>query len=386
MMRESRTYLYPTSHFLIDQDTTEIIFRAKSMIPLAIPQIGKEEKDSVLEVLSSGQMAQGPRVRQFEEQFAAWCAVKYAIATSSGTSALHIAMLAHGIGLDDEVITTPFSFVASANCALYVGARPVFVDIEPDYFTLDLAQVAGRITSRTRAIIAVHLFGQPCDMEALAKLAEAHSLIIIEDACQAHGATFKGQKMGAWGTACYSFYATKNMTTIEGGMITTNDAGVAEQARMMRDHGSSKRYHHEIVGYNLRMTDLQAAIGLVQLSKVEAWNTQRQANAAYLTEKLAGVEGVVTPRVREKATHVFHQYTVRVQDRDSVTQRLTQRGIGFGVHYPTPIHQQPVYRRLGYGDCLPQAEKASREVLSLPVHPALSNEDLDRIAEAVTSN
>ena len=353
------------------------------MIPLARPQIGEEEKAAVLEVLASGQLAQGPRVREFEERFAAWCGVRYAVATSSGTSALHVALLAHEIGPGDEVITTPFSFIASANCALYVGARPVFVDIEPDYFTLDPARVADRITPRTRAVIAVHLFGQPCDMDALAAVAEAHNLIVIEDACQSHGAMFNGRKVGAWGTACYSFYPTKNMTTIEGGMLTTNDARIAERARLLRDHGSPKRYQHEIVGYNLRMTDLQAALGLAQLAKVDAWNVQRQANAAYLTERLAGVAGVSTPRIRERATHVFHQYTLRLGDRDAAVQKLTQRGIGVAVHYPTPIHQQPVYRQLGYADSLPQAEAASREVLSLPVHPALSTRDLDLIVEAV---
>ncbi len=356
------------------------------MIPLARPQIGEEEKAAVLEVLASGQLAQGPRVREFEERFAAWCSVKYAVATSSGTSALHVALLAHEIGPGDEVITTPFSFIASANCALYVGARPVFVDIEPDYFTLDPAQVAERITPRTRAVLAVHLFGQPCDMDALAAVAEAHNLILIEDACQSHGATFNGRKVGAWGTACYSFYPTKNMTTIEGGMITTHDARIAERARLLRDHGSPKRYHHEIVGYNLRMTDLQAALGLAQLAKVDAWNAQRQANAAYLTERLAGVAGVSTPRLRERATHVFHQYTLRLGDRDAMVQRLTQHGIGVAVHYPTPIHQQPVYRQLGYADSLPQAEAASREVLSLPVHPSLSTRDLELIVEAVAAS
>lgn len=355
------------------------------MIPIAHPQIGEEEKAAVLEVMASGQLVQGPRVREFEERFAAWCGVKYAVAVSSGTSALHVAMLAHEIGPGDEVITSPFSFIASANCALFVGARPVFVDIEPDYFTLDPSQIASFITPRTRAIVPVHLYGQPCDMEAIAALAQAHNLLIIEDACQAHGAKSQGRMVGAWGTACYSFYPTKNMTTIEGGMITTNDAQVAERARLLRNHGSPKRYQHEAIGYNLRMTELQAAIGLVQLKKVDAWTVQRQANAAYLTKRLANLEGVSPPRIREKATHVFHQYTVRVANREAVTQRLSQHGVDFGVHYPLPIHQQPLYRHLGYQDHLPEAEAASREVLSLPVHPSLSANDLDLIVEAVTN-
>jgi dTDP-4-amino-4,6-dideoxygalactose transaminase len=363
------------------------------MIPISCPLIGEEEKTAVLEVLASGQLAQGPRVREFEARFAAWCGVEHAVATSSGTSALHLALLAHGIGPGDEVITSPFSFAASANCILFVGARPVFADIEPAYFTIDPSEIARRITSRTRAIIAVHLYGQPCDMEAIAELAREHDLIIIEDACQAHGARFKGQPVGAFGTACYSFYPTKNITTAEGGMITTNDAGVAEQARLLREHGSRQRYVHETLGYNFRMTDVHAAIGLAQLPRLEAWNAQRRANAAYLTERLGlsgaeglgDINGVVTPSIRSGATHVFHQYTIRVHDRDAVVRKLTQRGVGVGIHYPTPIHQQPLYRRLGYDDHLPHAERASREVLSLPVHPALTLADLDLIVAAMAN-
>ncbi|MFQ5596220.1 MAG: DegT/DnrJ/EryC1/StrS family aminotransferase [Anaerolineae bacterium] len=352
-------------------------------IPISRPLIGEEEKAAVLEVLDSGQLAQGPRVREFEDRFAAWCGVEHAVATSSGTAALHIALLAHGIGPGDEVITPAFSFIASANCALFVGARPVFADIEPEYFTIDPSDIASRITPRTHAIIAVHLFGQPCDMDAIAEMAGEHNLVIIEDACQAHGARLHGRPVGSWGTACYSFYPTKNMTTGEGGMITANDAAIAERARLIRDHGSRQRYVHESLGYNLRMTDLQAAIGLVQLEKLEAWNAQRQANAANLTDRLAGVDGVVTPRIRAGATHVFHQYTIRVRDRDAAVSRLTHQGIGVGVYYPTPIHQQPLYRQLGYADSLTQVGAASREVLSLPVHPSLTAAELNCIVEAV---
>jgi dTDP-4-amino-4,6-dideoxygalactose transaminase len=294
-------------------------------------------------------------------------------------------MLAHEIGPGDEVITTPFSFVASANCILFVGARPVFADIEPDYFTLDPAQIADRITPRTRAILVVHVFGQACAMEAIGDLARTHNLIVIEDACQAHGACYRGRRVGAWGTACYSFYATKNMTTMEGGMITTDDDRIAERARRIRDHGSVRRYRHESLGYNFRLTDVQAAIGLVQLSKVEIWNAQRRANAARLTTGLADLPWLVTPRIRPGADHVFHQYTVRLRDRDTAAAWLTQHGIGVGVHYPTPIHQQPLFQELGYRDRLPQAEVACREVLSLPVHPRLSAADLNRIVEALTN-
>jgi perosamine synthetase len=345
--------------------------------------IGEEEKAAVLEVLDSGQLAHGPRVREFEARFAAWCGVEHAIATSSGTSALHIALLAHGIGLGDEIITTPFSFIASANCALFVEAKPVFADIEPEYYTIDPTEIAKKITSKTRAIITVHLFGQPCDMAAISKIARDHDLILIEDACQAHGAMVGDKPVGSFGTACYSFYATKNITTIEGGMITTDDPEVAKYARMIRSHGSQARYVHETLGYNLRMTDLEAAIGLAQLSKLDGWNNQRQANANYLTERLSGTRGLVTPSVRDGSTHVFHQYTIRIHKRDAAVLRLTQRGIGVGVFYPTPIYRQPLYRQLGYDDHLPNAEATCREVLSLPVHPSLSKNDLDAIVEAV---
>jgi len=353
------------------------------MIPIAKPLIGEEEQAAVAEVLSSGQLAQGPRVRAFEAAFAAWASVEHAVALSSGTAALHAALLAHDIGPGDEVITTPFSFVASANCALFVGARPVFADIEPRHFTLDPEQVARCITPRTRAIVPVHLYGHPCDMPALAALAERHELIIVEDACQAHGAQWAGQPVGTWGTTCYSFYPTKNMTTIEGGMVTTNDARIAERVRLIREHGSSQRYHHVCLGFNLRMTDVQAAIGLVQLRKLAGWNSRRQDNAAYLSERLAGLPGVETPAVRPGATHVFHQYTVRVRQREALLPGLAQQGVGYGLHYAVPIHQQPYYRSLGYAQSLPVAEQASQEVLSLPIHPALSRADLDCIAEAL---
>jgi perosamine synthetase len=353
------------------------------MIPIAHPLIGEEEQAAVAEVLRSGQLAQGPKVREFEARFAAWASTQYAVATSSGTAALHAALLAHDIGPGDEVITTPFSFVASANCALFVGARPVFADIEPHHFTLDAEQVARKITPRTRAIVPVHLYGHPCDMPALAAVADQHGLVIIEDACQAHGAQIAGQMVGTWGTTCYSFYPTKNMTTLEGGMVTTNDAHIAERVRLIREHGSPRRYQHECLGYNLRMTDVQAAIGLVQLGKVDGWNARRQANAAYLNKRLGALEEVTVPTVRANAKHVYHQYTVRVQGREIYLSHLTQQGVGYGVHYAVPLHQQPYYRTLGYRDRLPVAEQASAEVLSLPIHPSLTQADLDCIVDTM---
>lgn len=352
-----------------------------SFIPIAKPQLGEEEKAAVVAVLESGMLAQGRRVAEFEARFAELCGVKHAVAVASGTAALWLTLLAHDIGPGDEVITTPFSFIASSNCALFVGARPVFVDIEPDTCLIDASATEARITERTRAILPVHLYGQPCDMAAIMKIAGRHNLIVVEDACQAHGATFEGQPVGSFGTGCFSFYPTKNMTTGEGGIVTTNDDSLAERLRLLRNHGQSQRYRHDILGYHFRTTDIQAAIGLVQLDKLPAWNEQRVANARYLSERMQGVR---VPVVRANRRHVFHQYTVRVSgDRQALQDHLREQGIGTAIHYPHPIHHQPFYRSLGYDDVLPEAEAASREVLSLPVHPALSQSDLDRIVGAV---
>lgn len=355
------------------------------MIPIAKPIIGKEEEEAILEVIASGQLVQGPKVREFEAQFAKLCGVEHAIATSSGTTALHIAMLAHGIGNDDEVITTPFSFIASANCALYVGARPVFVDIEPDYYTIDPAKIEQKITKKTKAIVPVHLYGQSCDMDAILDISKKYGLTIIEDACQAHGAKYKGQAVGSFGTACFSLYATKNITTIEGGMIVTNDADIAEKARLLRNHGSPQTYQHVILGYNMRMVDLSAAIGLVQLKKLQEWNSIRRANAEYLNARLSKVDGLITPKIRSNSEHVFHQYTIRIKERDLAVQKLKERGIGVGIHYPTPIHKQPLYQQLGYADSLPVSETASKEVLSLPIHPSVTKSDLDQIVDTLSN-
>ncbi len=362
------------------------------MIPIAKPLIGEEEKAAVLAVLESGQLAQGKEVAEFEERFARFCGVKHAIATSSGTAALHVALLALGIGPGDEVLTTPFTFIASANAVLFCGARPVFCDIEPDTFNLDPNHAEAVIRrrraqgKRLRAILPVHLFGHLCDMPAILELAKRYDLLIVEDACQSHGASLNGKKAGSFGTGCFSFYPTKNITTGEGGMITTDDDAVAEKCRLLRDHGQRRRYHHETLGYNLRMTNIAAAIGLAQLEKLPRHTEMRIRNAAYLTEHLQGLPHVVVPTVRPGYVHVFHQYTIRIRgDRDRAVEVLREKGIGTGVHYPVPVHHQPLYRALGYDDVLPEAERASREVLSLPVHPALSQSDLDTIVDAVAS-
>jgi len=353
------------------------------MIPIAKPMMGEEEKRAVLEVLDSGMIAQGPRVSAFEEAFADMCGVRYAVATSSGTTALHVALLAHGVGPGDEVITTPFTFIATANSILYVGARPVFVDIDPVTFNIDPSQIEHAITPRTKAIMPVHLFGLPADMDPLLEVTERHHLVVIEDACQAHGAEYKGRRAGSFGTACFSLYPTKNITSAEGGMITTDDPQIAETCRVIRQHGMRRRYYHDELGFNFRMTDVHAAIGLAQLQKLEQFNEARIANAAYLTEHL---RGVVVPTVPEGYRHVFHQYTIRVPDgrRDALKDFLNEREVGTGIYYPVPVHQQIFYREsLGYDVELPEAERAAEEVLSLPVHPAVSPSDLEMIVAAV---
>ena len=352
------------------------------MIPVAKPLIGEEEIEEVEKVLRSGFIAQGPKVAEFEEAFANYVGAEHAVATSSGTTALHVALLALGVGKGDEVITTPFSFAATGNCALYVGARPVFVDIDPSTFNLDPEGIEEAITEKTKAILPVHLDGQPARMDRIMEISQEHNIPVVEDAAQAHGAKFQDQMIGSIGDmACFSFYPTKNMTTSEGGMITTNSSKLADQARILKAHGERERYQHSVLGYNFRMTDIAAAIGLVQLKKLNGFNQKRIENAEYLTEHLKGISCIESPFVSPQVKHVFHQYTVRVKDgkRNDVMNYLNQEGIGTGIHYPIPIYKQELYQNLGYNDHWSETEKAASEVLSLPVHPSLSVEELEKI-------
>lgn len=353
------------------------------MIPIAKPLLGKEEIDAVTKVLSSGMIAQGPKVEEFELAFSEYIGCEYAAAVNSGTAALHIALLAHGIGKEDEVITSPFTFIATANSILYTGAKPVFADIEPDTYNIDPEKIQEKITSKTKAIMPVHLYGHSADMKAIMEIAEDRKLVVIEDACQSHGAECLGKKAGNFGAGAFSFYPTKNMTTSEGGMITTNEKDIAEKAKMIRAHGSKVRYLHEMLGFNLRMTDIAAAIGLVQLEKLAGFTDTRQKNAAMLSAGLKGISGIVPAVTKPGYTHVFHQYTIRAKKRDELADFLKEKGIGTGVHYPIPIHKQPYYMELGYGDSLPISEKAAEEVLSLPVHPALSGDDVQKIIKEI---
>jgi perosamine synthetase len=360
------------------------------MISIAKPIVDGDEIAAVAAVLGSGFLAQGKNVEEFEQAFARFVGTKHAVAVNSGTAALHMALLTNGIGAGDEVITSPFTFIASANSVLFTGARPVFADIGEETFNISPDSVEDKITPRTKAIMPVHLYGQPCDMKRLMKIAQERHLVVVEDACQAHGAEFEGRRAGSFGTGCFSFYPTKNMTTGEGGMITTNDNDIAGKARMIRTHGQRQRYLHEVLGYNYRMTDIAAAIGLCQLGKLERFNTKRIENAKFLTERLSGIKGLVPPAVRAGMRHVFHQYTVRItpdfgMSRDELKQKLMEKGVGSEIYYPLPVHRQPFFRRLGYDDRLPNSEKAAAEVLSLPVHPSLTKEDLECVADSLIS-
>jgi perosamine synthetase len=354
------------------------------MIPLSKPFIGEDEKRAVLEVLESGMLVQGPRTARLEAEWAAVCGVKHAVATSSGTTALHVALLAHGIGPGDEVITTPFTFIASVNCVLFAGARPVFVDIRPDTFNIDPELIQAAITPRTKALLPVHLYGYPCDMDALTDIARRYHLALIEDCAQAIGADYHGKPVGSFGTGCFSLYATKNIMSGEGGMITTNDEELAQRCRMLRNHGMQRRYYHDLLGYNFRMTDLHAALGVVQLGRLAEFTARRRANAAYLN---AHIETGCTPGVRPGYGHVWHQYTLRLnsgRDRDAAVKQLAEAGIGTGIFYPITANRQQHLLAMGLGDCeVPVAEQTANEVISLPVHPLLSEADLEHIVAAV---
>jgi dTDP-4-amino-4,6-dideoxygalactose transaminase len=357
-------------------------------IRLAQPIIEDDEKRAVIEALESGHLAQGPRVAAFECAFAEYIGVRHAVAVNSGTAALHLALLAHGIGAGDEVIVPAFSFAATANVVLQAGARPVFADVGEEDFCVDPASVERAITARTKAVIPVHLYGQPCDIATIQALCDARGLLLIEDAAQAVGASIGRTKCGAFGTGAFSFYATKNLQTGEGGMITTNDDAIAEAARILRSQGERTRYVTDELGWNYRMTEIAAALGNAQMPKIDTRNEQRRANATRLTELLAVCDGIETPRELAGRHHVYHQYTLRVRGgreaRDRLQARLREEGIESAVFYPTPIHRQPLYRRLGYGDAqMPVSERLCDEVLSLPVHPALGEADLEAIADAV---
>ena len=353
------------------------------MIRIAEPRIGEAERKAVLAVLESGQLTNGPVTKQLEAAFAREVSrTAEAVAVSSGTAALHLALLAHGVGPGDEVITTPFSFQATANMILATGARPVFVDVTEDG-NIDASLVEAAVTARTKALLPVDLYGRLCDMPPLQAIAERHSLALIEDAAQAHGAELGGRLAGSFATGCFSLYATKNMTAGEGGLVTTNDPVLAERVRRLRSHGEIDRYESAELGYNYRITEVGAALALAQLEGLAAANAARRRNAAYLSAHLRGV--TPPPEPVETGAHVWHQYTVRLAEgRDALQAHLRERGIQSVVYYPHTLPSQALYRDLGYDDAAyPVARLLAAEVLSLPVHPALSEADLQTIVEAV---
>ncbi len=352
-------------------------------IKLFEPVIEEDEIQNVVEVLKSKWLAHGPVVERFEEEFAKYLGVDYAAAVSNGTIALVLALKAFDIGPGDEVLVPDYTFIATATSVLMTGARPVLVDVDPRTFNISVDDVLNKITPRTRAIIAVHLFGHPADLKALQEIAQDKGLVLIEDAAQAHGAEAYGKKVGCFGDAAtFSFYATKNLTTGEGGMVVSNDRRVIEKVKLLRNHGQIAKYIHEVLGGNYRMTSIQAAIGLAQLRKLDRLNERRRKNAALLTQLLSRIQSIGLPVEEPWAKHVYHLYAAKIvdADRDCVRECMVKRGIEVAVHYPIPIHRQPLFRKLGYGECCPNAVRLSQIELSLPVHPLLSEDDVRFVA------
>lgn len=352
-------------------------------IPISRPIIGAEEEAAVVEVLRSGMIAGGAKVQAFEEAFADFAGARHAVALNSGTSALVVGLAAAGVGPGDEVIVPSFTFAATANAVAFLGATPVFADIDETTYNLTAALVEPLVTDRTRAVMPVHLFGLPAPIDEIRDLVDSRGIAVYEDAAQAHGATWRGETVGSMGHwAAFSFYPTKNMTTGEGGMVTTDDAELDRRARLVRNQGMEQRYVHEVIGLNERMTDIAAAIGLVQLSHVEAWTEQRRANAAFYGEHL---HPALRPPVEVAgARHVYHQYTIRPPDRGRTMAALDEAEIGYGIYYPIPTHRQAPYA--AGSPSLPVTERIADEVLSIPVRPDLSPGERDRVVEALNGS
>jgi dTDP-4-amino-4,6-dideoxygalactose transaminase len=354
-----------------------------AMIPLSKPLIGPEEKAAVEEVMSSGMLAQGPRVAAFEEAFADHVGSTHAIAVSSGTEAIRLGLLALGVGPNSEVIVPAFTFVATATAVMMTGATPVIVDVEPATFNMDPAKVEAAISNKTKAVMPVHLYGHPADIGPIIDICQDRSLSLVEDACQAHGARWKTRRVGSIGeVGTFSFYPTKNMTTGEGGAVTTSDPALAERLRLLRQHGLAGPYQYKMFGYNSRMTDIEGAIGLVQLGKLDGYNMARRLNASMLTEGLEDI--VTTPTEASWAEHVYHQYTITTPTRDKLWDHLKRNEIGSGVYYPHPLNEVPILEGKARVPEQPLVTKRlSQEVLSLPVHPGLTSQDIETVIMAV---
>lgn len=362
--------------------------KTQQHIPIARPLITEDEKRRVMDVLDSGRLVAGAQVKEFEHSFAAYLGARAAVATSSGTTALQVALEALGIGRGDAVVTTPFTFVATSNAILHAGARPVFVDADPRTYNLDPQAVEDAMKrEKARAILCVHLYGLPADLGRLGEIARRYGALLIEDCAQAHGAQYDGRKVGTLGDAAiFSFYPSKNMTTGEGGMIIAPDEAIERAARLLVNVGQdgTGEYVYEVIGYNYRMTDMAAALGLGQLEHLDEHNQRRRAHAARLTQGLRRVSWMMTPVEPPRTFHAYNQYTVRVPEhRDRFVRYLNSAGIGSRVYYPHLVPHSPAYRRLGFGGDFPVAETLAKEVVSLPVHPALTEEDLTRIIDTV---
>jgi dTDP-4-amino-4,6-dideoxygalactose transaminase len=362
----------------------------REFIPIARPVLGEVEAKAVVDVLNSGMLTQGEAVKKFEDDFSHYLGIRNSIAVSNGTVALDLALKALGLQPGDEVISPAFTFIATANAILYQGAKPVFADVDSRMFNIDPQDLQKKVTSKTKAVIGVHLYGQPFDEQAVQEICEDHKIALIEDCAQAHGAEFQGQKVGSFGLGCFSFYPTKNMTTGEGGMITTNDDHLAAKLRLMRNHGDTGKYNHIMLGYNYRMTNIQGAIGQVQLKSLNQYNKKRIENAEILNNNVKRT-GLTTPYKDARVKHVYNQYVIRVEEsfpasRENLMKYLELNSIGCAVHYPMPVYRQPLYRQLGLdGQDCPVAEDVSKRVLSLPVHPSLEQDDLKYIAKVVNS-
>jgi len=359
------------------------------MINIAAPVIGEKERKLISEVLDSRILASGKYVESFEQSFAKYSGTKFGIANANGTTSLHTALLINGIKPGDKVVTTPFTFIATSNSILFCGAKPIFADIDPDTFNIDPVSLEKILKKEknVKAVIAVHLYGLMCDMEAILRLKKKYKFKLIEDACQAHGAQYKGKKAGAFGdAAAFSFYATKNMMTGEGGITLTSDAKADKYARQIINHGRDGHSTFTVLGYNYRMTNLAAAIGIAQLEQLEGWIAKRISNADKYNEAFKSLNFIKTPIVPMKFRHVFHQYTVRIKasEREKFMKYLRDNGVGCGIYYDCVLYKQPFYKKLGYKSGLcPQAEQAAKEAVSLPVHPSLSDADVKKVIEIV---
>ena len=353
--------------------------------------IQQEMDEKISGVLKSTAFILGPEVREFEKDFSAFCGTEHAVGVSSGTEALSLALLALSVGRDDEVVTTPNTFIATAGAISHVGAQPVLVDVDPESYNIDASLVEGAITKRTKAIIPVHLYGQPSEMEAILQVAKRHNIKVIEDACQAHGAEYRGRRVGSFGDiAAFSFYPGKNLGAYgDGGAVVTDKGELAERIRLLRDHGSPKKYYHEIIGYNSRLDEIQAAVLRVKLRYLNEWNEKRRKNANIYSEylqELADKDLVVTPQEMSWAKHVYHLYVIQVEEglRDKLIEYLNARGIGAQIHYPIPIHLQKAYKHLGYNQgSFPVAEKLAKRIISLPMFPELERQEIEYIARGI---